>query len=172
LFTPSRHDHDCRCVTLAGSAPYGRDPDDVPAFVSPVSGPGASGARFAFTSQRIAMIDSGIKIELTRAQLDRILRGGADAEGISQRLRGLAEKTSTSEFKELSQSPRLSRSLVLGLLVLAAFPLDGDALAVTDVAASLQMSPSTTHRYLTTLLAVGLLEQDPRTRRYRVPVSS
>jgi DNA-binding IclR family transcriptional regulator len=30
------------------------------------------------------------------------------------------------------------------------------------------MSPSTTHRYLSTLLAVGLLEQDPRTRRYQV----
>jgi DNA-binding transcriptional ArsR family regulator len=118
------------------------------------------------------MTDSGLTIELTRAQLDRVLRGGADTEGISQRLRGLAEKTSTSEFKELSQSPRLSRSLVLGLLVLAAFPLDGDALAVTDVAARLEMSPSTTHRYLTTLLAVGLLEQDPRTRRYRVPVSA
>jgi DNA-binding IclR family transcriptional regulator len=33
------------------------------------------------------------------------------------------------------------------------------------------MSPSTTHRYMTTLLAVGLLEQDPRTRRYRVPAA-
>jgi DNA-binding IclR family transcriptional regulator len=33
------------------------------------------------------------------------------------------------------------------------------------------MSPSTTHRYMTTLLAVGLLEQEPRTRRYRLPAS-
>jgi DNA-binding IclR family transcriptional regulator len=31
------------------------------------------------------------------------------------------------------------------------------------------MSPSTTHRYMTTLLAVGLLEQDARSRRYRLP---
>jgi len=33
----------------------------------------------------------------------------------------------------------------------------------------LGMSPSTKHRYMTTLSAVGLLEQDPRTRRYRLP---
>jgi DNA-binding IclR family transcriptional regulator len=30
------------------------------------------------------------------------------------------------------------------------------------------MSPSTTHRYISTLLAVGLLEQDPRSRRYQL----
>jgi DNA-binding IclR family transcriptional regulator len=32
------------------------------------------------------------------------------------------------------------------------------------------MSPSTTHRYVKTLKAVGLLEQNPTTREYR-PVS-
>jgi DNA-binding IclR family transcriptional regulator len=30
------------------------------------------------------------------------------------------------------------------------------------------MNPSTTHRYLATLVAVGLLEQDPHTREYRL----
>ena len=65
----------------------------------------------------------------------------------------------------------MSRSLLLGLLVFACFPRDGSGLAVSDVAARLEMSPSTTHRYMTTLLAVGLLEQDPRTRRYRVPLA-
>ncbi len=56
--------------------------------------------------------------------------------------------------------------------MLACFPTDGGALAVTDVAAQLSLSPSTTHRYMTTLLAVGLLEQDARSRRYRVPVAA
>jgi len=40
------------------------------------------------------------------------------------------------------------------------------------VAAQLELSASTTHRYMSTLLAAGLLEQDPRTRRYRVPSSA
>lgn len=116
------------------------------------------------------MSDSGITIELTSVQIDRVVRGAADADGLSTLLRGLAETTGTAKFKELAESQRLSRSLLLGLLVLACFPLDGSPLAVTDVASRLEMSPSTTHRYLTTLLAVGLLEQDPRTRRYYVPV--
>ncbi len=118
------------------------------------------------------MTTSGITIELTNAQIDRVLRGSADSDQISNHLRGLSERVGSSKFRELADSPRLSRSLLLGLLVLGAFPTDGTPLAVTDVAGRLEMSPSTTHRYLTTLLAVGLLEQDPRTRRYRVPVPS
>jgi DNA-binding MarR family transcriptional regulator len=116
------------------------------------------------------MTGSGVSIELTNAQVDRVVRRSSDAAGVSSLLRGLAETgTSAERFKELAQSPRMSRSLLLGLLVLACFPDDGGALAVTDVASRLQMSASTTHRYLTTLLAVGLLEQDSRTRRYHVP---
>jgi hypothetical protein len=113
---------------------------------------------------------SGISIELTRPQIDRVVRESGQATGVSTLLRGLTEdSTLASRYEALSDSPRLSRSLLLGLLVLASFPPDGDSLAVTDVAARLGMSPSTTHRYMTTLLAVGLLDQDPRTRRYRVP---
>jgi DNA-binding MarR family transcriptional regulator len=118
------------------------------------------------------MTESGISIQLTSTQVDRVVRNAGEEEGLSSILAGLAGKASTSNFKALAQSPRLSRSLVLGLLVLACFPLDGGGLAVTDVAGRLDMSPSTTHRYLTTLLAVGLLEQDPRTRRYRVAAAS
>lgn len=118
------------------------------------------------------MSNSGITIELTSNQVDRVVRRTADSDGISRLLLGLGEQSGISRLKELAESPRLSRSLLLGLLVLAAFPADGSPLAVTDVAVQLDMSPSTTHRYLTTLLAVGLLEEDPRSRRYRVPVTA
>jgi DNA-binding MarR family transcriptional regulator len=117
------------------------------------------------------MTDSGISIELTRMQVNQIVRGASEEDSVSILLRGLSQRgTFASQFRSLSESPRLSRSLLLGLLVLACFPTDGDALAVTDVAERLRMSPSTTHRYMTTLLAVGILEQDPRSRRYRVPL--
>jgi DNA-binding MarR family transcriptional regulator len=114
-------------------------------------------------------MSSAITIELTRPQIDRIVRQASEGSGIASLLRGLAgSETLASRYEALADSPRLSRSLLLGLLVLASFPLDGSSLAVTDVSTRLGMSPSTTHRYMTTLLAVGLLEQDPRTRRYRM----
>lgn len=120
-----------------------------------------------------AMSASVISIELTSTQIDRVVRGSSGAGGVSGLLRGLDDTQATvARFKQLTESPRMSRSLLLGLLVLAAFPTDGTPLTVTDVATRLQMSPSTTHRYLTTLLAVGLLEQDSRTRRYHVPPSA
>ncbi len=118
------------------------------------------------------MSDSGVTIDLTRTQVDHVVRHTSNGGGISSLLHGLADRELASNFQALSASPRLSRSLLLGLLVLACFPTDGRALTVTDVAVRLGLSPSTTHRYMTTLLAVGLLEQDPRTRRYRVPVAA
>lgn len=115
------------------------------------------------------MPDSGLTIELTRTQIDHVLRGSSEEGGVSSVLRRLANRELGATYATLSASPRLSRSLMLGLMVFACFPADGQALAVTDVAAQLELSPSTTHRYMSTLLAAGLLEQDPRTRRYRVP---
>ncbi len=118
------------------------------------------------------MTASAISIELTRTQVDQVVRSSSTGSGVSSVLHGLADRGLLASYPELSRSPRLSRSLLLGLVVLACFPTDGNALAVTDVATTLGLSPSTTHRYMTTLLAVGLLEQDPRSRRYRVPVAA
>ncbi len=116
------------------------------------------------------MTDSPISIELTSKQVDRIIRGASSRDFASNLIRGLADSDAPMpNFEALSESPRLSRSLLLGLLVLACFPADGSTVAVTQVANRLGMSASTTHRYMTTLLAVGLLEQDSRTRRYRLP---
>jgi DNA-binding MarR family transcriptional regulator len=118
------------------------------------------------------MTDSGICIELTGAQVEKVVRKSSRDDGISGLLRGPRDRAAlASKSRALADSPRLSRSLLLGLMVLACFPADESSLAISDVAGQLSMSPSTTHRYITTLLAVGLLEQDPRTRRYRVPVA-
>ncbi len=63
---------------------------------------------------------------------------------------------------------RLSRSLLSGLLVLSSFPPDGGYCGIAELSRMLDMNTSTTHRYVATLLAVGLLERDPSTRQYRL----
>jgi IclR helix-turn-helix domain len=65
---------------------------------------------------------------------------------------------------------QLSQSLLRGLSVLACYGPERPWRAISELAELLEMSPSTTHRYVKTLKAVGLLEQDPTTREYR-PVS-
>ncbi len=39
------------------------------------------------------------------------------------------------------------------------------------MASQLGMSPSTTHRYVSTLVEFGLLERSPRTRKYRLALA-
>lgn len=110
-----------------------------------------------------------ILIELSRAQVDRIVRSAADGGNMSVLLSGLKDirEVLSSDPRQLEDS-RLSRSLLAGLLMLASFPSDGSYLGNAEIARLLDMNPSTTHRYVSTLVAVGLLERDPATRRYRL----
>lgn len=62
----------------------------------------------------------------------------------------------------------LSISVLQGLLVLSRFPADGGSVRLADLGRLIDMEGSTTHRYVATLVAAGLLEQDPATREYCV----
>ena len=70
--------------------------------------------------------------------------------------------------QRLLNDPRMSRSLLQGLVVLSGVPADGTEIGVIDLAHKIGLGASTTYRYVATLLSVGLLERDPRTRRYRL----
>ncbi len=70
--------------------------------------------------------------------------------------------------QRLLNDPRMSRSLLQGLVVLSGVPADGSEIGVIDLAHQIGLGASTTHRYVATLLSVGLLERDPSTRRYRL----
>ena len=80
----------------------------------------------------------------------------------------LATDSPVFSYAEQMDDRRLSRSLLAGLLVLSCFPADGGSLGIAELSRILDMNTSTTHRYVTTLLTVGLLERDPTTRRYRL----
>jgi DNA-binding transcriptional ArsR family regulator len=110
-----------------------------------------------------------LSIELSAAQVDKIMRSAADDGSMSILLSGLADvRAMLAAGPNHLEDARLSRSLLAGLLMLASFPSDGSYMGIAELARVLDMSPSTTHRYVTTLLAVGLLERNPRTRKYRL----
>ncbi len=110
-----------------------------------------------------------VSIELSPAQVDRVVRSAAEGGSMSVLLSGLKDvrEVLAREPRQMEDS-RLSRSLLAGLLMLASFPADGSYLGNAEIARMLDMNPSTTHRYVSTLMAVGLLERDPATRRYRL----
>ncbi len=110
-----------------------------------------------------------VSIELAPAQVQRVLRAAAPADGVWQALAGLAEVRGVlARAPALLDDGRLSRSLILGLLLLAASPADGSYIGNSELAQIVQLSASTTHRYVSTLVAVGLMERDPTTRKYRL----
>jgi hypothetical protein len=80
--------------------------------------------------------------------------------------RPLREATQLALNDALSD-PQLSQSLLRGLSILSCYGSERPWRAIVDLAKELDMSPSTTHRYVKTLRAVGLLEQNPMTREYR-----
>ena len=106
-----------------------------------------------------------ITIELTPSQIDRI---SARLGGHTPRA-GLPASVDLGSLDTVDLTDgRLSRSLLLGVKVLAVLARDGGWVALSALAARLDMSKTTAHRYVNTLVEVGLVEQDPDTRRYRL----
>jgi predicted transcriptional regulator len=119
--------------------------------------------------------DEKILIELSKAQVDQVVRNAGQGGTMSVLLSALRDPDWTLAFDSddwaypaQMEDRRLSRSLLSGLLVLSCFSLDGEDLGIAELARMLNMNTSTTHRYVTTLLAVGLLERDSSSRRYRL----
>jgi IclR family transcriptional regulator, pca regulon regulatory protein len=61
-----------------------------------------------------------------------------------------------------------SQSLERGLLILAEFRPTTPELGISDLARSLGLSRSTSHRYVATLARLGYLQQNAATRKYRL----
>jgi hypothetical protein len=104
-----------------------------------------------------------IAITLSPTQVDEVVRAAS---------RGRAPSISTvigGYLPSDSDDPRLSRSLLRGLSLLTRFGPDGGARGIVELSRDAGMSPSTTHRYASTLVELGLLERDPKSRKYRLP---
>jgi hypothetical protein len=132
-------------------------------------------SRFVFADTRTrphaasAGATEPVRIELTQAQVDRVVRSASGSGTMSVLMAGLGGVRKTLEdAPQQIEDRRLSRSLLSGLLLLACFPTDGTYLSNTEVARLVGMNMSTAHRYISTLVSVGLLERDPGTRQYRL----
>jgi hypothetical protein len=125
-----------------------------------------AGGKLASAQEELVMLT------LSPAQVEQVLRSAtsdAETDGIdgvlsAGQLAGARER----RYRALLEDRRLSRSLLAGLLVLTCFPAGGGEMGIADLARRLDMRTSTIHRYVSTLLAAGLLERDPVTRQYRL----
>jgi IclR family pca regulon transcriptional regulator len=66
------------------------------------------------------------------------------------------------------ESTPYSQSLERGLAILSAFRSGRPVLGVSELGRDIGLSRSTTHRYVATLAALGYLQQDPSTKKYRL----
>jgi hypothetical protein len=130
--------------------------------------------------------DQHIAIALSPEQVEQVIRSAGQAkdgrmssllvavldnahvepEGGHPTRRSLHEATQRALAGALGD-PQLSQSLLRGFAILSCYGSERPWRAISDLAKELGMSPSTTHRYVKTLRAVGLLEQNPTTREYR-----
>jgi hypothetical protein len=118
-----------------------------------------------------------VSITLSRNQVDHVMRA-ALGEGVAPSVSALVAGTGfhrsdarqmlSARYRDLQDNRRLSRSLLAGLLVLSCFPPEGVDMGIKDISEQLDLNTSTVHRYVLTLVAAGLLERDPDTRRYRL----
>jgi hypothetical protein len=113
--------------------------------------------------------DPGVTLELSAAQIEKVMRASAPRPTLADALIGLRDVREVLELStEQMANARLSRSLIAGLLTLASFPRDGSYVGNGELAEMLEMNQSTAHRYISTLVALGLVERDPDSRRYRL----
>lgn len=120
-------------------------------------------------SEKCERGEGQVCIRLSRTQVNEVVRAAGPTSAILGLLQDLGADRRIPIVDEPTMSDRrLSRSVLAGLLVLACFTTESTERKVKDVATQLGMSPSTAHRFIKTLEAAGLLEQNPDTRAYRL----
>lgn len=106
--------------------------------------------------------------EWVAQQISESLASGAPLVRLLLALSGRGRVT----INDLRQDPafndhKVSQYLLISLLVLSVFHDKLDH-RVTDLAPELEMAPGTAVRYLKAWIAVGVLEQDHKTHKYRL----
>ncbi len=112
-----------------------------------------------------------VSITLSAMQVEEVVRAAdpGRAPGFAALISAALQRDEGAASSPGYEDRRLSRSLLRGLAILTCFGPDEQTLGLMEIAKRLQISASTIHRYVITLVEVGLLEQSPKTRKYRLP---
>lgn len=135
-----------------------------PAQVDQVVRAAAQGSTPSFS----ALISTTLNTRRLEAEREsgRPSEGSLDRDAAEQQADGSA---GSQGYFPTYEDARLSRSLLRGLSVLTCFGPGHEERGIIELADLLGMSPSTTHRYVATLVELGLLERSTRSRKYRLP---
>lgn len=98
---------------------------------------------------------------------DVTIRAADGGEELLALLSTLIDPSKLSVYDEATREQAYSRTTLRALLVLAAIPAAGEGRGVLELAEQLGLKTTSTHRYLRTWVAVGVLEQVAGWRLYR-----
>jgi hypothetical protein len=109
-----------------------------------------------------------VMLELTSSQVGSVVAQSAGSSTtLAALLTAVAESGAEAAKLLAAVDVDYSRSTLRAVLLLSVLPADGSFMDLAQVASRLDTNKSTTHRYLKTWIALGLVEQDADTRRYR-----
>jgi hypothetical protein len=116
----------------------------------------------------VVATDADVTVRLNSTQVAQVVRQASNTPGLVTLLSAVDDLRALRQaIQPLLNDAKCSHSTLRALLVLVAFPSDGSERELIDIAGALDMTPSTAHRYVRTWMALGLLEQNSRSRRYR-----
>ena len=93
---------------------------------------------------------------------------GLDQNGMTHLARLSRQCLNRRNVAVVARPTNYSQSLERGLAILSAFEPGRPLLGISELARSLALNRSTAHRYVGTLTALGYLQQDRGTRKYRL----
>jgi len=110
---------------------------------------------------------SRVEITLTPAQVAQVIRGAAPETLVDPFDAELGDRWLRDRLGPMLSGGCYSIVTVRAVLTLLTIPKHKDGVAVRRLAEQLGLAPSTTLRYVNTWQALGMVDQDPETRRYR-----
>src|ERR1700704_3559646 len=125
-------------------------------------------AQRTWRSARRSQPSAAVTLELTDSQILRVCEEAGAAEPRADLIERFGQDAASlgALLGQATAEQHLSMSLVRGLFVLATLPSCGETVGVLDLAGQLEMSASTVHRYLQTLVIAGLARRNETTREY------